>query len=144
MKSFRKFVPAVCIFAAALCVASKADAAAKLTFKNQTDRKVSVAVYMYLSDTWTKGWYNVDPGKSRTITLDTHGPGVANDTGYYAVAGKSVWKGNWRDGRIHPKKAFELHEDDEMDGAIEVGFRQLKLKKTGEYDAEGSVTLKFK
>ena len=76
---------------------ARAEALVKIKFVNKTDRKISVATLIYVTDERAKGWYNIEPGKSKTLTFDVplH---IVEDIGYYAKAsknGKTVhWKGD--------------------------------------------------
>ena len=87
---------------------------------------------------WKKGWYKVEPGKSRTLTI----PGIKYlfDVGYYAKSSAAkgqkelIWQGTSKEyalaGDIHPTKAFDTDECS-IDGGMEVRFRRVKLKESG-------------
>lgn len=75
-----------------MCLSVPGVAQAEMTVKltNKTSKKISVALRYKnsVSDTWvTQAWWNVEPMKVRTITLDSN-----NTVAYfYATAGSSWW-----------------------------------------------------
>ena len=138
---------------------------AKVTFTNKTDRNVFVALCWCTGDTmkkspdggtiiegerWLKGWFKVEPGKSRTITL-SNVLYDANDFGFYAEssAPKGQKKYIWQGGKgnalgvktyVHPTNSFNTNRCDVMEGGKLVIFRTMALKeKNGNW--VGSVTL---
>jgi hypothetical protein len=151
----RKIFLSVAVLFAVFAMSGRADADVKVTFVNKTDRKVSVATMVYVSAVRTKGWYNIDPGKSRTLSWtgrDYPGRQMSVCLGYYAEASKKgakkfSWSGDWMNGPIHPTKSFDYREgnaerdDNYPDDAPEVGFRQIKNWKFSGNDASATVTL---
>jgi hypothetical protein len=154
MKSTKKFILAclVLVMMAAVFGAGSAEAEIKVTFVNKTDRTVSVATCISGVDTMAKGWYNIQPGKSRTVTIthvggDEAAAGYAEDSvGYYAVAKKKGAKTvYWRDensnlhAAVHPTKSFASnYEDEDKSGMEYVGFRSL----AGGWEINGNTATK--
>jgi hypothetical protein len=125
--------------------AFRAEADVNLTFYNKTNRKVSIVVYRELAAFHVKGWFNVEPGKSRTITFKTEQGEPAGDVGYYAEATKKgqktiYWQGDFARAWVHPSKAFEYRggyqgaDDSDFDNFTagppnkRVGFRKISIK----------------
>ncbi|MDD4835803.1 MAG: DUF1036 domain-containing protein [Synergistales bacterium] len=128
----------VCLFTvlALLCVSHEASAA-KITLVNKTSVKVSVALMWWADGSdnkgGTKGWYGVDPGKSRTILWNgIDGAAIqVGSMGYYAKGNGLVWRGNPGElqGWIHPKKAFEtVTSDQAISGGQLVDFRMFNVE----------------
>ena len=129
---------AACLVCLAVSASFAADA--KVTFNNKVDRDVFVAICWAkpTSDTeavmWKKGWYKIEPGKSRTLTVK----GIRDlfDMGYYAKSSKDelVWQGSAESyalaGDIHPTKSFET-ADCSIENGKTVRFRQINLKNSG-------------
>jgi hypothetical protein len=150
----KKFLSVVLVLCAVFAMSGRSDADVKVTFVNKTDRKVSVATMVYVSAVTTKGWYNIDPGKSRTISWkgrDYPARQMSNCLGYYAKASKKgaktvSWRGDWMTGPIHPTQAFDYQEgngerdDNYPRDAPEVGFRQI-IKNWKFNGNDGSVTV---
>ena len=151
----------VAVFLATFVFLLAGEAAAggkmKLTINNKTSREINVAVtYDSGAAVFTKGWYGVNAGKSRTVILDDfYG---TSWFGYYAknVPNKGekqkVWSSdgsNHDEGKlpIHPTKAFTnmiaLGGDNNriLSGSIEVGFRKLNFKSNEDYDSTDTATL---
>jgi hypothetical protein len=133
-------------------------AATKITFKNTTSKKVSVAL-MYSSQgadstTETKGWWNVEPGESRTITWPGHeGPYVVGSMSYYAKAQGLVWSGKNGEDWIHPSKSFaysswynegEHVKGEPASGRVKVKFRDFEIKRLKDGNVGATVTLSTK
>ena len=144
-KNFRFPVLLFVMAWAVFCLAVPASAAeAKVTINNKINRNVFVALCWtkWTSDTegvmWKKGWYKVEPGKSRTLTIQ--GIRYEDDMGYYAESSpgsgekKLFWRGNEQNfvlyGDIHPTKSFDT-ADCSIDGGEAVRFRYINLKKSG-------------
>jgi uncharacterized membrane protein len=117
----------------------------KFTINNKTARKVHVAVaFNPGASVIIKGWYGVDAGKSKTITLDNF-----NGTdwfGFYAknVPNKGEKRKVWTDSRnkfpVHPTKPFtnSIAQGGGLDsilyGSVNVGFRKLNFKQNAGTD----------
>ena len=137
------------VLAAVQCV-SAAEAKIKVTLKNERSHPVAVAFcwagFDY-GDERRAGWFTVQPGKSRVVTLDAVYGLTAQDFGFYADGRhrgeKVVWSGKFRRVIIHPTKKFSGHPDDPIQGGIKVGFRQLKLRETSDDRVDGAATLTF-
>ena len=147
MKSFRfsvlLFVMAWMIFCPAVSASFAAEA--KVTVNNKINRDVFVALcwtkWTNANEgvVWKKGWYKVEPGKSRTFTMQ--GIRYKDDMGYYAEsstaggAKKLIWQGNEQNfallGDIHPTKSFDT-ADCSIDGGKTVRFRHINLKENGD------------
>jgi hypothetical protein len=93
------------------------------------------------------GWYIVNAGATRTITLkDAVYALTAQEFGYYAKGGGSAWSGRANEGRrlviIHPTNAFSGHPDNPIAGGERVYFRYIKLTAAANRE-NGSATLTF-
>lgn len=151
---------AVCLLvlsAAIFSGAPEAQAAIKVTFVNKTDRTVSVAILTYVADTRTKGWYNIKPGASRTITFNDLPSHLRDSIGYCAEStqkGKKAryWRGTkgkgpmWLLGDIHPTKSFAYPIGSGASSyspkdAVEIMFRQITKWKVNGDTASATVTL---
>ena len=117
------------------------SAEADVTFENNSDRKVFVAVWEEGAIAITRGWFGIDRGN--TWVWKDHPP---SNIGYYAEGTKDgkklYWRGDWNKGWIHPKNAFRLDgwsggpvQDGggapRIQGAIQVGFREIRLDNSG-------------
>ncbi|EFC91378.1 hypothetical protein Dpep_1352 [Dethiosulfovibrio peptidovorans DSM 11002] len=136
-----------------LCFAHEASAA-KITLVNKTSVKVSVALQWWTDGSesrgGTKGWYGVEPGKSRTIVWSGI-DGAAVQVGYmgfYAKGKGLVWNGDsselYGSGWIHPKKAFKTETPDQaIPGGQKVNFRWFDIDFTdGGATAVGRIVLR--
>nr|WP_321502068.1 hypothetical protein [uncultured Dethiosulfovibrio sp.] len=110
--------------------------AAKITLVNKSSVKVSVALMWWADGSdnkgGTKGWYVVEPGKSRTIGWKgIDGAAIqVGSMGYYAKGKGLVWRGKAGEltGWIHPKKAFETRTPDQsISGGQRVDFRMFDI-----------------
>ncbi len=119
------------VFWASLMFAVSAEANVKLTFNNKTDVMVSVALaWQGFDESHSKGWFNIKPRESRTITLNVAAALTVSGTYYHARAagGKLVWKGTTTY-PIRLKEAFEYVFGNVVPrGSTLVGFRNIKLK----------------
>jgi uncharacterized membrane protein len=156
MHNLRKTRLCVCaaILALSLHLASGADAAVKITIKNNRSHTMSFAFcwagFDYPDDV-SNGWYNVKAGETRTITLKNAVYALTfKNFGYYAKGtpegGKTLyWKGKGGDEYmafyIHHKQSFTGSHDDPIDGGQKADFRKVNLKKVSQED--GSATLTF-
>lgn len=118
-----------------LCISHEASAA-KIALVNKTSVKVSVALMWWADGSdnrgGTKGWYVVEPGKSRTIVWNgIDGAAIqVGSMGYYAKGKGLVWRGKPGElpGWIHPQKAFETMDPDQaISGGQEVDFRMFDV-----------------
>jgi Leucine-rich repeat (LRR) protein len=115
---------------------------------NNTDAQISVALAGWPEDggetgAFTKGWFNVAPGKERTVNY----PNVSSSfgCGFYATSkgGKRVWGGKPGDARyagsfwVHMKNAFASHDGTPIEGGKQVPFKRLSVSK------DGKATIKF-
>lgn len=133
-----------------LCFAHEASAA-KITLVNKTSVKASVALMWWGDGSdncgGTKGWFSVEPGKSRTIVwndIDSAAIQVGS-MGFYAKGKGLVWRGKPGEfpGWIHPTKAFETdNPDQDIPGGQTVDFRvfDVRVDDSGSY-AVGKVVL---
>jgi uncharacterized membrane protein len=142
MKGTRKFILAclVLVMMAAVFGAGSAEAEIKVTFVNKTDRTVSVATGVEDAALGTTGWYIIQPGKSRTVTVANRSAGLTEYEmfGYYAMGKKKgaktvYWRGDWREGYIHPTKSFE----DVYDGGDGFQTVRFRLISTGGWKING-------
>ena len=117
---------------------------AKVTFNNKTgaDAYVALCWAKYVSDTsavmWKKGWFKIEPGKSRTFSQK--GVRFTHDMGYYAQGkgknGQKIYWGGTADnmamiGGVHMTKTFETDES-AFEGSEDVRFRKIPLKENGD------------
>jgi len=153
MKAKMRFAAlAVSLAAFAVCFAPRSEAAVKVTIKNNRPHNMSFAFCWAgfdSPDNRRSGWYSVKAGETRTITFkDTVYALTAQEFGYYATGGGSVWAGKPSDERpleviIHPKDKFGGHPDDPISGGKKVYFRHINLKETGDTREDGTATLTF-
>ena len=146
MKNFKLPVLLLVMTCAVFFTAPASFAAeAEVTINNKINSNVFVALCWtkWTNDAegvmWKKGWFKVEPGKSRTITVQ--GVKHEDDMGYYAESSpgggekKLIWRGNEQNfalyGDIHPTKAFDT-ADCSIDGGEAVRFRYINLKKSGD------------
>ena len=145
----------LCLFLAVVALVTllsvQADAAVKITIKNNRSHTLSFAFCWagmdYEYDV-SKGWYNVKAGESRTMTFsDAQYSFTSSNFGYYATGGGSTWRGEndssgymtfW----INPTKAFTGSHDNSISGGKKVVFRKINLKRTGD-SQDASATLTF-
>lgn len=137
---------ALCAVFASVAMAEIPDKL-NITLDNKTDSKVFVALAGMSTggeDEWdySKGWWGVEPGKTRTVTID-YGP--VYEYGYYAFAkdSKQVWEGSvekennlgmfW----IHPSESFNTHPNNPIKGGKKVCFRHIPVGD------DGNITLTF-
>ena len=149
----RKLFAAVlmAVLAVVQCV-STAEAKIKVTVNNKRSHRVAVAFCwdgFDMHDDRRSGWYIVQPGQSRVVTLKNAVYALTSQGfGYYAQGRhkgkKVVWKGNFRSVIIHPSKKFSGHPDAPIQGGIKVGFRKLKLRCTSDNRMDGAATLTLK
>jgi hypothetical protein len=133
----------VAVFLAA--AGAEADGVTKITIRNKTSKKASVALMWWGNGAdatgGTKGWYGVEAGESRTVTYPAHNATyVEGYMGYYAKAESLVWagkSGNGEQGWIHPQKAFESVNGEPVSGGKEVLFRRFSVD--WEKEAGGNV-----
>ncbi len=146
----RVFKTASVFLLALMCVAvfsSTAHAEIKVTVKNNRSHTLSLAFRWAgfdMPDDIVSGWYNVPAGQTKTFKFDVAYQMTAQDFGYYAQGGGSVWGGGKLSGWINPKSKFRGNPHEMPSGMKEVGYRHLKLKRgPGEDSAYGSATLTF-
>jgi uncharacterized membrane protein len=125
---------------------ARAEAKIKVTVNNKTSQKILIAFGYDLFDPYeTKGWYGVEAGKSRIITVDTASSLTRHELAWYANSAnkKLIWKGDRKEW-VHPTKPFEYEyfpgEKPDEDGAVQVGFRIAKIKDSGDNE-NGTVTI---
>ena len=104
---------------------------------NKTDAKIFVALAKESeggedSADRVKGWFSVNPGKTRTVKFGTYSPVYR----YYFYAtskgGKRVWAGSKNNGStfwIHPKDAFNAHPDKKISGGKKVIFKRFRASE---------------
>ena len=137
---------------------SSAEAEVKITIRNNRSHNMSFAFrWAGFDPYYSKGWYRVNAGETRTITLSQPNIPLSRDSfGYYAMGGGSAWRGNNNDGFegwIHPTEAFEFeffpgdNPTQPKSGMQKVFFRKVNLRGTGEKDQwgaeKGAATLTF-
>jgi hypothetical protein len=150
MNMGRKFSLALFLAMAVFIAAPRAEAEIKVTIKNNRSHSMSFAFCWAGFDTpddRRSGWYNVNAGETRTITLkDAVYALTAQGFGYYAKGGGGVWSGRTNDERrlviIHPTSAFSGHPDNPISGGERVYFRYIKLTAAANRQ-DGSVSLTF-
>ena len=106
---------------------------------NKTDAKIFVALAQVSGggdDTYdkVKGWFAVNPGKTRTVKFGSYSPVM--EYLYYATSkgGKRIWAGKGENGatlQIHPTDAFDTHPDKKISGGKKVRFRHLNVSSEG-------------
>ena len=116
-----------CLLAALVLLPARAWAMWEITVVNKTDATVSLALARTGEEDddfdCSKGWWNVEPGKKRTITPGFFGSGNAY---WYAqsMGGKRVWGGNGPAFWVHPNK-FEANPHKPLKGGKKVYFNSL-------------------
>ena len=150
--NLRKYVIAVALLLAATCSVQPAEAWIKITLNNNRSHKIFVAFcwagFDY-DDDRRIGWYPVEAGQSREINLGSAISSLTMDEfGFYAMGtrenGKKVyWSGDLKNVMINPSKSFDGHPDTPINGGVEVGFRQMKLRKVGDNNTDAVGTLNF-
>lgn len=127
---------------------------AKVTFSNKTDRKIYLALCWSAGEKWEKmadgsiresgpcwikGWYHLEPGQTRTITIPNIMSPNHDDFGYYAKSSAAkgqkryIWEGGSgntvpRKTFVHPTENFKTNKCAMMKGGQLVKFRVKKLK----------------
>jgi uncharacterized membrane protein len=126
--------------------AVSAEAKIKVTVNNKTSQKIFIAFGYDLLDPYeTKGWFGVEAGKSRVITVDTASSLTQFKLAWHAKSAnnKLVWKGERKEW-VHPTKPFEYEyfpgERPDEDGAVQVGFRIAKIKDSDDRE-NGTATI---
>jgi len=147
MFSTRKIIAALFLTASILTGAPRADADVTITVINNLPHTMSLA-FCWAGfddpDDGKRGWFNVETGQTRVITLGEVSYRLSSESfGYYAQGGQTAWGGNLRQVVIDPKKAFRGHPDDPIEGGITVGFRKVNLKDGDEDGDNGIATLTF-
>ncbi|MCL1940607.1 MAG: DUF1036 domain-containing protein [Synergistaceae bacterium] len=155
MKTKMKFILAAVVFIFAVCfVSARADAAIKVTIKNNRSHSISFAFcwagFDYDDDV-SKGWYTVKAGETKSFTFkDAVYPLTSENFGYYAKGtpkGKKTlyWRGEGNNDHmkfyIHQSEAFTGSHNKQIRGGEKVQFRKMTLKRTG--DTDGTATLTF-
>lgn len=131
---------AVFLFAvSAFASAEVDDDSITIKLANKTDAKVFVAIARISTggedrNDKVKGWYTVNPGKTRTIKFGSYSP--VYEYFFYATSkgGKRVWEGKRNNGSafwIHPKDAFDTHPDKKISGGKKVIFKNLSVSSEG-------------
>lgn len=131
---------AVLLFAASAFASAEADDdSVTVKLANKTDAKIFVALARISTGgddrgDKVKGWYTVNPGKTRTVKFGRYSP--VNEYFFYATSksGKRVWNGNKNNDSsfwIHPKDAFDTHPDKKISGGKKVIFRHLNVSSDG-------------
>lgn len=132
---------AVLLFAVSAFASAEVDDDGVLTIKlaNKTDAKIFVALARVSTggedgNDKVKGWFSVNPGKTRTVKFGSYSP--VNEYYFYATSkgGKRVWAGNKNNGStfwIHQKNAFDIHPDKEISGGKRVIFKNLNVSSDG-------------
>ena len=141
MKNVKQKLFAVLLACALASLGAGAALADKLSVSltNKTDAKVFVAIAGVStggesSGDFSKGWYAVEPGQSRTIKFREYSP--VFEYYFYATSkgGKRVWEakgGNGESCWIHPKNAFESKGGRKVSGGKKVPFRHLSVGTDG-------------
>jgi hypothetical protein len=130
------------------------EAAVSITIKNNRNHNMSFAfTWDGFDEDYSRGWYNVKAGETRTITLSEVNYSLTRlGFGFYATGGGNTWKGKSDDekrlGWIHPKEAFKFtYYSEEVvnpkSGMQKVVFRAINLKPKGEDGQNGTASLTF-
>ncbi len=136
----------------ALPVESAADRPeVKLSFKNETEQSVRIAlVYTTVKGETRKwGWSFIEPGRSKTIILPKSvSPESAMEaTGYYAESipqsgeTKIIWRGEEREINVRDGDFNDAADVEYKNGSM-VLFRKVNLKLSQGGNALGTITLK--
>ncbi len=102
-----------------------------VSLTNRTDATIYVALGKVSTGgnnavSLSKGWWGVEPGRSKTLTFGAYSP--AYRYYYYAFSrGGRVWSSNEKSFWIHPTKAFENHHNKPISGGKEVRFGGLRV-----------------
>ena len=103
-----------------------------ITINNYSNNTVSLAFAREngynTSDTTTTGWYNCDPGRSRTIKIFNY---TKNDNYYWYGISRGKQFTNGRDffGWIKMGTAFKSFNGRKLGGGMHVGFKVLNQKQ---------------
>jgi len=131
----------LCLLAGLAFASAEVDDDGTLTIKlaNKTDAKIFVALARIStggedSNDQVKGWFSVNPGKTRTVKFGSYSP--VNEYFFYATSmgGKRVWAGNKNNGStfwIHPKNAFDIHPDKKISDGKKVIFKHINVSSDG-------------
>ena len=121
----------VCLLVALLSGAAWAEPVT-VKLANKTDAKIFVALAQVSeggedSGDRVRGWFAVNPGKTRTVKFGNYSPVMSYF--YYATSkgGKRVWGGKKGDHAfwIHPKNAFNVTKNKKVKDGKRVYFRRL-------------------
>ena len=128
----------VCLLVALLSGAARAEPVT-VKLANKTDAKIFVALAQVSeggedSGDRVRGWFAVNPGKTRTVKFGNYSPVMSYF--YYATSkgGKRIWAGKGDDGstfQIHPTNAFNSHPDKKISGGKKVRFKHLSVSSEG-------------
>ena len=154
MKNMKwKVILALSLAVAVFICASSAEAEITITVRNNRSHNISIAFRWDGFDAnHSRGWFTVNAGQSRTITLnDVVYALTAQGFGYYATGGGSTWRGNNDNGLygwIHPREAFRFaFFGDEVknpkSGMQKVLYRRINLRETGNTREDATATLTF-
>ncbi len=129
----------VCLLAAgAVASAEVDDGTVTIKLANKTNKTIAVALVRIStggddSGDLAQGWFNVKPGKTRTVKFGSYSP--VNEYFFYAVSGKQVWGGSKDNGSafwIHPKNAFKSRNPEKkISGGKKVVFKHLSVSSDG-------------
>ncbi len=140
----------ICIIVALLAAETWA-APVIVKLANKTNAKIFVALAQMStggedSGDLVKGWFAVNPGKTRTVKFGSYSP--VNEYFYYAVSGRRVWAGKRDEGTafwIHPKNAFTTRSNRKISGGKKVRFRSLGVSSAfTDEGMEGKARVTFK
>ena len=133
--------------------ASSAEAEIKITIRNNRSHNMSIAFrWDGFDENHSRGWFTVNAGQSRTITLSEVVYALTSGGfGYYAIGGGSTWRGNDDNGRygwIHLREAFRFtffgdEVENPKSGMQKVLYRRVNLTETGNSRENGTATLTF-
>ena len=152
MNMKRNFLLALLLVMTVFIGARSAEAEIKVTVRNNRSHNISIASRWdgFDADFHSRGWFTVNAGQSRTITLsEVRYHLTFKGFGFYAIGGGTTWRGNNDNGIrgwIHPREAFRLSTDNDGDvtnpvrGMERVLFRRVNLRGSG---ADGTATLTF-
>ncbi len=121
----------VCVVTVINCVHCAEAKTVEFKFVNLTGRSVYIAFARegHSNDVSTKGWWKLDYLETKVIKPFEFDPD--DYYFYYAVSGNTVWKGDAFTGWIHPKEPFKSEWGRRIPGGKQVGFRVLKVSKSG-------------
>ena len=132
--AFALVMAALAVMTCASCAAAAKNTTLNVTVKNGTSKTISFAfaqVDASDEDVHTiKGWFNVSTSfNGKKIKPFDFDPDC--EYYWYAISGKKVWSGKDFYGYIRHGKAFKSVNGKKLPSGKIVGFRPLKVSKSG-------------